>query len=116
MECSICLIDVEQIDKLITTCGHIFHTSCFFNYIFSVVNNGSSNLLCPICRHELVMDQTNTQNIQSPNQSIVEVIQDDQYIPMSNPIKCTPNTHIVIAFGILSILSISLVLLTREIT
>ncbi len=47
--CSICLEQIES-NKYITQCKHIFHTSCFAQFI--VKNYHKSTLYCPNCNRE----------------------------------------------------------------
>jgi hypothetical protein len=77
--CSICIEDVvDDNNKHITKCGHLFHNNCFWNYLLSIPNlisevhkncsstNTSGHLLCcnvgkivntyccPVCKNELL--------------------------------------------------------------
>lgn len=43
MNCSICLDDIEEIDKMILRCGHIYHKECINSWLKVSYN-------CPYCR------------------------------------------------------------------
>lgn len=47
MECIICFDDIINKDYSITSCGHIFHTSCLMNW------SNRGNALCPMCRKQV---------------------------------------------------------------
>jgi hypothetical protein len=44
MNCSICLKDINNNDKFITNCNHIFHLKCI-NKWYKISDK------CPLCRH-----------------------------------------------------------------
>ena len=44
MDCSICLKDINNNDKFITDCNHIFHIECI-NKWYKISHR------CPLCRH-----------------------------------------------------------------
>ena len=46
-ECSICYEDIEEKDKKILNCGHIFHNKCINNWI-------KINPICPYCRNYII--------------------------------------------------------------
>lgn len=46
VQCTICLDDVGDTDRVVTKCGHIFHASCLFE------NNTHANT-CPNCREPI---------------------------------------------------------------
>ena len=45
--CAICMDIIEEKNKTILSCGHIFHTSCFAESILNANNS------CPLCRKEI---------------------------------------------------------------
>lgn len=56
MNCAICQDSVNQNDDsaiLTTICGHTFHTTCFFQYIYTM--GTTESLICPLCRHSLLI-------------------------------------------------------------
>lgn len=59
-ECSICLDEVSSLlNKIVTECGHIFHTACLLK---NVSINGFN---CPYCRNELVKKPKSVVSISS---------------------------------------------------
>jgi hypothetical protein len=48
MVCSICLEEIENNNIDITRCNHIFHTSCYIEYLKH--NEYEENIKCPNCR------------------------------------------------------------------
>lgn len=71
-ECVFCFNVITNSDNLTMKCGHISHSSCFFNYLFTNFNNNSTqkdkvtNLFrCPTCRKYL------TEQIESHGENIV---------------------------------------------
>lgn len=55
IECPICLEEILGINCTTTECGHKFHSSC----IFKNLNNTN---VCPICRKEMVSDDSQSEN------------------------------------------------------
>ena len=54
--CSICLVDLEDKDKLILHCKHQFHINCYTKYIIHEVNDilntcDIPEVKCPMCRN-----------------------------------------------------------------
>ena len=47
-ECPICLDAMGKKNKVITPCGHVFHTTCLIRNVEEV------NVLCPCCRRSIV--------------------------------------------------------------
>lgn len=64
MNCVICLEDIDEVNRLVTVCNHHFHSSCFFEYMYNRgIHNTTQNLLCPVCRNDLVVVQVRTPRI-----------------------------------------------------
>ncbi len=51
--CCICLEDVTNDDKIQLKCDHVFHSSCFSNYIYIKLTESKTELTCPLCRNIL---------------------------------------------------------------
>lgn len=62
IDCTICLNHITNQDHIYFQCEHITHSTCFFNYLFTNINNNSSNdsnihknliklFRCPNCRN-----------------------------------------------------------------
>lgn len=62
MECSICLLEIDDADKYITICNHQFHLSCIHIWISITKHKGT----CPLCREQLnvnkILSFTNKDN------------------------------------------------------
>ena len=70
MNCSICLKEMTDINKVITDCNHPFHLSCILKN-FKI--NTQSGEKCPICRKSLLGTYTQyTQNIQQNTQRYIQ--------------------------------------------
>lgn len=77
IECLFCLNIITNGDNLITNCGHLYHSTCFFNYLFNSFNhelNKSVNITnyfrCPKCRNYLsnqINDSNNTNEYENEN-------------------------------------------------
>jgi hypothetical protein len=60
-ECAVCMDDIsEMINITVTTCGHVFHSSCL---IRCLTNNGD----CPLCRNELI-DSSEEEDVQETDE------------------------------------------------
>jgi len=46
-DCPICLDSIDMVNMTVTTCGHVFHSSCIFNSLETTEN-------CPLCRNQLI--------------------------------------------------------------
>lgn len=57
-ECSICFENISlKNNAYLTSCGHCFHKSCFFEYINAKFNNDYySHINCPCCRTNIGVD------------------------------------------------------------
>ena len=53
-KCAICLEEIGEINKLVTSCGHTFHFSCISTNMLK--GSSSQTLNCPLCR-ELIVDK-----------------------------------------------------------
>ncbi len=52
-DCPICLEQVTNLNHLVTSCGHYFHTTCYTKYLVGVVKNNLEPK-CPQCRSNLL--------------------------------------------------------------
>jgi len=76
IECSFCLNVITNGDNLMTNCEHMYHSTCFFNYLFNSckskltdinnTNNISNYFRCPKCRNYL-SNQINDTDIETNN-------------------------------------------------
>jgi hypothetical protein len=50
----LCVICQDELQSAIitTVCGHMFHSSCFIQYM---MNNNTTSVNCPVCRFPLVV-------------------------------------------------------------
>jgi len=46
-DCPICFDSISMVNVTVTTCGHVFHSSC----VFEALDHGDS---CPMCRNKLI--------------------------------------------------------------
>lgn len=58
--CGICLQNLTISDIYTTTCEHNFHHACFNE--FMEFNNSYNNILCPLCRNQLLNTRYNYNN------------------------------------------------------
>lgn len=69
-ECPICLeTSVENINFIITLCGHKFHSDCLFT---NILNNGFD---CPLCRNKLMSydDEDDYSSVESEDINTSEI-------------------------------------------
>lgn len=57
IDCSICMSEIGDKNKVVTDCGHIFHASCLIQH---VSHNGHS---CPYCRNNMVKDNNQERSL-----------------------------------------------------
>ena len=92
MNCSICLKEMTEINKVITDCNHPFHLSCILKN-FKI--NTQSGEKCPICRKSLLGTYTQytqytapyaqyTQNIQQNTQQTAPYAVSYEWPPIEN--------------------------------
>lgn len=60
MNCSICLKEIKENNKVKTDCNHLFHLTCILNN-FKINNYSGEN--CPICRTSLFAVSTDNQPV-----------------------------------------------------
>lgn len=87
IDCAICMELVTNGDHMITECNHYYHSSCYFKYINSNINNYIDNkdtnsiksiFKCPKCRNNLI--ENNLDNIENNNENEDE----DEEIDINN--------------------------------
>lgn len=75
MECSICVENIEDVNRTITECGHNFHSSCIFKYLCKKVT-------CPLCRTQTVYGYI------YPPQDDAEEEQEEEYDQANCCVNC----------------------------
>lgn len=48
-ECTICLSPVKDVTSMLGYCSHVFHDSCWKEYLESKVIDGETEIYCPLC-------------------------------------------------------------------
>ena len=76
-DCPICLDSIDMVNMTVTTCGHVFHSSCIFNSLETTEN-------CPLCRNQLIYfpyskddENDDESDDESDNESDEEIEQKD---------------------------------------
>ena len=53
-ECPICCEPIfHKQNSFLTSCGHVFHYSCIYNYYYSICLETEAEIRCPMCRGDM---------------------------------------------------------------
>ena len=80
---------LPQDETVILQCQHLFHRRCFRTFL-AAANEGHLELKCPVCRTDLMLDQSSRPNAGSSDMARAEAGQEEQEPPLEQQREVQP--------------------------